>query len=180
MIKNIIKKITKSIIYIVLIIILLIILVQRFTNNEKSLLGYKIFRVATESMVPEYYINDVILVQEVDLSEIKENDNITYLGKIEDGIQVPITHKVIKIEESEEGNLIFHTKGIVNDIEDPIVKEEQIYGVVIFKMHILSFINRLINNIFGFILLIFVPLMFWICKNIKELILMVKEKTDEG
>ena len=130
-------------------------------------------------MEPEYNINDILLVKEINLKEIKVGDNITYLGKIDDSSYAPITHRVINIEEKMDGTLIFYTKGLANIIEDPAVFEDQIYGVVVSKLYILSIINKLVNNMFGYILLIFIPLLILIIKNIKELISMSKEKSDE-
>lgn len=178
-IKKIVKSILKTIIYIVLILLLLIVLMQRITNNEKSFLGYKIFRVISASMYPEYKINDILLVKEKDADDINIGDNIVYMGTSEMGVNAPITHKVIEIENGDNNQRLFHTKGVANSAEDPIVKPEQIYGVVTFKMHFLSFVSKIINNIYGFVIVVIIPIIVLIIKNIKELILMSKENTDE-
>ena len=177
--KKTLKWIVQTIIYLVLISLLCIVIIQKFSNNKMSFFGYKIFRVASSSMVPEYNINDILLVKEKDVSEIYEGDDLVYLVVIEYTIKAPITHRVIKIETEENGSLIFHTKGIANTREDPIVREEQIYGVVISKMYLLSILNKIVNNMFGFILLVFIPLIVLIYKNIRELISISKEKKDE-
>lgn len=177
--KGLIKKIVSAIIYTILIIVLGMVLIQKFSNNKISFLGYRIFRVISESMVPEYNINDILLVKDINIEDIKIGDNISYTKEINGNVDAIITHKVIDIEKDSEGKLFFHTKGIANTLEDPIVKEEQIYGVVVNKVYLLSFINKLINNIFGFILLVFIPLLLTIYSHIKELIMMVKEKNDE-
>lgn len=177
--KNLIKKIASAIIYVVLIIVLCTVVLQKISNNKLSLFGYRIFRVISESMVPEYNINDILLVKDVEVKDIKIGDNISYSKEVNGNLDAIITHKVVNIEKDSNGELIFHTKGIANTLEDPIVKEEQIYGIVVNKVCSLSLINKLINNIFGFILLVFIPLLLIIYSNIKELIMMVKEKNDE-
>lgn len=174
--KNSIKKIISSIIYTVLIIVLCVVLMQKLSNNRISFWGYRIFKVISESMMPEYKINDILLVKDIKTENIKIGDNLSYLKEMSKGVNVIITHKVVGIEKDRNGNRLFHTKGIANITEDPVVKEEQIYGVVVNKIYSLSVINKLINNIFGFILLVFVPLLLMIYSCIKDLITMVKEK----
>lgn len=176
---KIVKNIIKAIIYMILILLLLIVLTQRITGNEKSFLGYKIFRVISASMYPEYKINDILLVKDEAIENINVGDNIVYIGDSEMGVNAPITHKVIDIEIDEKSQRLFHTKGIANSAEDPIVKPKQIYGVVKVKMYFLSFVSKIINNIYGFIVVIIIPIIVLIIKNVKELISMSKEKIDE-
>lgn len=122
-----------------------------------SFLGYRIFRVQTGSMIPKYQIGDVILVKEVNPKNIKVNDDITYNGKEGNVKGILITHRVINIEEID-GNLAFHTQGIANNLEDPIVYESQVNGVVQTKMYILTLICRMLNNKYVFYFCGIVPL----------------------
>ena len=55
-------KIIETILTFVIIVLSCIIITQRITNNEKSVFGYRIFRIETGSMVPNYLVGDVILV----------------------------------------------------------------------------------------------------------------------
>jgi len=155
--KNLIKKVIFWIMYILILIIFCIVITQKISNNNKSVLGFRIFRVATGSMYPEYKVNDVLLIKETKISEIKIGDNIAYRGTINGNPNSVITHKIVDIETNNEGEVDIHTKGIANEIEDPIVKEEQIYGVVVKKIYTLSIINKIITSIYGFILLIVIP-----------------------
>lgn len=56
------------------------------------------------------------------------------------------------------GRIVFHTKGIANDAEDPLVYEDQIYGVVQTKLNIVTKLNGVINNMYGMYFLIIIPL----------------------
>ena len=165
--------------YILILMIFCIVITQKISKNNKSILGFRIFRVATGSMYPEYKVNDVLLVKETKISEIKVGDNIAYIGTVNGEPNSVITHKVIDIETNNEGEVNIHTKGIANEIEDPIVKEEQIYGVVIKKIYTLSIINKIITSIYGFLLLIVIPLLIKIYKTIKQITKITKEKKDE-
>ena len=59
----------------------LVICLQRFSNNSISIFNYRMFSVATGSMVPKYNIGDVILCKEVDASTLKVGDDISYFGE---------------------------------------------------------------------------------------------------
>ena len=43
--------------------ILIVVAIPKITNNKVTIGGYRIFRIISESMVPVYNINDVILVK---------------------------------------------------------------------------------------------------------------------
>lgn len=149
-------KTIKIIVTVFILIIIGIIITQRIFNNNVSVLGYRIFTVATGSMEPEYKVMDILFVKESKESQIKVGDDVVYLGKGGTFDGKVITHRVIEIEK-ENDIVSFHTKGIANDIEDPIVYYDQIYGKVIYKGVVLSFVNKIINNPIGFYLLIVIP-----------------------
>ena len=138
-----------KILTIAIIFICIIIVVQKVTNNAESFLGFRIFRVQTGSMIPKYQVGDVILVKEVDPQKIQIGDDVTYEGETGSMQGLLVTHRVIDIEEVD-GKRVFHTKGIANNQEDPVVSEDQINGVVQTKMYILSLICMLLNNKYVF------------------------------
>ena len=161
---SIVKKIWNIFIKIITIIIAfvsIIIIVQKVTNNRQSFLGYRIFRVQTGSMIPKYQIGDVILVKERDIDKIKVGDDVTYLGKEGSTKGMLITHRVIDIEEID-GQKAFHTQGIANNLEDPIVYGNQINGVVQTKLYILSLICLLLNNKYVFYFCGVLPLTIYV------------------
>ena len=162
--KSVAKKIWNIFMKIVTVIIAfisIIIVVQKVTNNKESFFGYRIFRVQTGSMIPKYQIGDVILVKAKDIDKIKVGDDVTYLGK--EGIVkgMLITHRVKSIEEIA-GQKVFHTQGIANNLEDPIVYGDQINGVVQFKMFFLTLICRMLNNKYIFYFCGILPLTIYV------------------
>ena len=162
-----------KILTIVIIFISIIIVVQKVTNNQESFFGFRIFRVQTGSMIPKYQISDVILVRETDPDKIKIGDDVTYEGTTGAMKGMLVTHRVIDIEEVE-GKKVFHTKGIANNLEDPVVSEEQINGVVQTKMYILSLICVILNNKYVFYFCGILPLTIYVAfrifkgKNVKR------------
>ena len=151
---RIIYKILKAITTLFIVLIVSIIFVQRISNNKVTVGGYSVFTIITESMVPKYQVGDMLLSKKIPTNEIKVGDDVVYMGKNGTFEGKIVTHQVIKIEK-KGSELEFHTKGIANTIEDPVVHEKQIYGVVTTKLSILSLLSKLVNNIYGFYFIIF-------------------------
>ena len=170
---KIIWNIIVKIFMVIIVFISIIIIVQKVTNNQESFLGFRIFRVQTGSMIPKYQIGDVILVKETEPDQIKIGDDVTYQGKTGQMKGLLVTHRVIDIEEVDEKR-VFHTKGIANNLEDPVIGEDQINGVVQTKMYVLSWICVLLNNKYVFYFCGILPLTIYVAfrvfkgKNIKR------------
>lgn len=172
---RIMAMIIKSVISLFIIIVVSIIFIQRISNNKVSLGGYSLFTIASESMVPKYNVFDMIVTKEVDVSDINVHDDVVYLGNKGDFAGKIVTHEVIKIDNID-GNIYFHTKGIANDVEDPLVSSDQIMARVCFKSNILSFVSGVVNNIYGFYFVIFVPFAILL---VMEVIDIVYERRDK-
>ena len=151
------KKIIKTvliILYQILVIMALIltmvIVLQRISANNQSIGGYKIFRVITGSMEPEYEVGEVVISKEVNPKDIKVGDDIVYLGRVGEYSGKIIMHNVVAIDTDENGDLIFHAKGLQsNSVEDPQITEDQIYGVVTYRSSILTILYDLATNIYS-------------------------------
>lgn len=171
-------KIIKFIIFLILILYLAFILIQRISGNQ-SIFGYRIFSVATGSMIPEYNVNDVLAIKEINTDELKVGDDITYLGNKLDVNGRIVTHRIIEIKE-ENGEKIYITKGINNIAEDPSINDSQIYGKVVEKIPVITEINHIVKNQYGFFFLIFVPLVAVIFLEIADTITeMKRDKKDK-
>ena len=153
---KILWKMIRAVCILLIVLIVSVIVVQRVSNNKLTLCGYSIFTVVTESMVPKYKVGDMLLAKTRNINDIKVGDDVVYLGKVGTFEGKIVTHQVVEIEEGSPRR--FHTKGINNYIEDPVIDGSQIYGTVVTKLSILSFISGLINNQYGFFFIIFVPI----------------------
>ena len=171
---HIIGNILYAIVFIVVILMLVVVVLQRVSNNTIALGGYRIFTVATESMVPKYEVSDVLIAKEIEPSEIKEGDDIVYKGKEGSFKDKIVTHQVISANE-EEGTYKFVTKGIANTEEDPEITQDQVYGKIVYKVKSLSFIGKMISNLYVFYFVIFIPIALIIFKQIKN----IASKDDE-
>lgn len=166
-------KIIKAIIFIILALYVTFTIIQRISGNQ-SIFGYRLFAVATGSMVPDYNVNDVLAIKEVDHDELKVGDDITYLGQKQDLSGKIVTHRIINIEE-KDGKKTYLTKGINNKVEDPTIGDNQIYGKVVGKVPIITQINHIVKNQYGFFFLIFLPLVIVIFLEIVDTITEMKK-----
>lgn len=177
------KKIGKILIIVLRVIItialaafILVVCLQRFSNNKISFFNFRMFTVVSQSMTPKYDIGDVLISKETGPSKIEEGDVISYLGSYGDFSGKVITHRVVGVEKREDGKYYFRTKGDANIVEDPIVSEDQLYGVVVYKSVVLSLVYRIVGTKIGFYLFIIIPILFIIGS---EMISTLLEKEEE-
>lgn len=166
----------KTILTIFLVLFIAVVLVQRFTNNNFSVGGYRMFTVISESMVPEYNIGDILIVKQVDSDTLVVGDDVCYLGDEEDFDGKVVTHRIKEIIKLDNGNIEFVTEGIANVMPDPAISEDQIYGKVIHKTALLSFMSKLASNTVTFFLVIFIPIVIFIILEAKDLFKELMEK----
>ena len=174
--KNVILKIFKYFFITIFILFVLMICLQRFSNNRISLFNFRLFTVITGSMEPKYKVGDVLVAIETKPEDIKVGDAVSYLGKKGSFTDKVITHEVVEIEKAQNGKYRFHTKGLANLAEDPVVDESQLYGVVKYKVKSLSFIYKIVGKPLGFFLCVVVPILYIIGS---ELVTSLMEKEEE-
>lgn len=102
--------------------------------------------IASNSMAPKIYKGDIVIIQDKDVSKVKKGDIIRYKM---DGYYV--VHRVVMINEDEEGNRQFITKGDNNeDIDLYPVKEYQYAGTIKFDIPYLGYptliLSKLLNT----------------------------------
>ena len=169
--KKVLKYIFKAIqilVYVVLALFVFVVVLQRFSDNKISFFNYRMFTVISESMAPKYKVGDILVSKEVDPSKIKVGDVISYKGTSGSFQDKIITHQVTEINKNSSGKYVFHAKGLANIIEDPLVYEDQLYGVVVYKTKILSLIYKIIATPVGFILFVLIPITVTIGTEIIE------------
>ena len=168
----------RFVVYSLLIIYVAFTLFQRFTNNS-SFLGYRLFNVATGSMIPVYNINDVIIVKETDVSTLKVGDDVAYKGTRAGLEGKIITHRIIKIEEDNNGEVRFFTQGVNSKNVDPSISGSQILGKVEGKLFFINQLNHIVKSNLGFFFLVFCPLVLVIALEIAQSVIEYKLEKNE-
>lgn len=168
---NFISNLIYILIFVIVVLMLIVVALQRFSNNDLAIGGYRMFSVATGSMIPVYEVGDILVSKEIDVQEIKVGDDIVYKGEKGSFQDKVITHRVISIESTEDGNYKIVTKGVANEEQDPEINQTQVYGKIVYKIKTLSLLGRLTKNIYVFYFIIFVPIgviIYQIIKNLFE------------
>lgn len=167
---KIIWNIIYTLLFVIVLLMLVVVVLQRVSNNTITIGGVRMFVVATGSMKPVYEVGDILVSKEVSPEEIKVGDDIVYRGEVSTYNNKIITHRVISIEKQEDGNYKIITQGVANTAQDPEIDQTQVYGKIVCKLQILSYIGRLIQKIYIFYFMIFVPIGLLFFKQIKNLL----------
>ena len=138
------------------VILIAIIVMQRFSDSNKSLGGYRIFKVVSGSMVPKYDIGEVVICKDTPVEEIKVGQAIVYRGKIGELNNKIVMHEVVSINYDENNEIKFYAKGLNNSKGDPEISESQIMGVVKVKSFILSLLYQLATSFYSSFIIIII------------------------
>ena len=176
---HVIGEIIYVLLFLLVILMLIVVVLQRVSDNSVTLGGFRLFSVATGSMVPEYEVGDVLISKEIEPSEIKVGDDIVYRGKEGSFNGKIVTHRVISITE-QDGKYHIITKGLANEEQDPEITDDQVYGKIIYQVKTLSAISKLTSNIYIFYFCIFVPLAIIIVRQIRIIVTNKEDDDDEN
>lgn len=132
-----------------------------FNRNDRSLFGYKMYIVNTDSMAAtDFKAGSLIFVKEVDPSTLREGDIITFMSQDTDSFGETITHKIRKLTIDAEGNSGFVTYGTTTDTDDEtIVTYPYVLGK--YQSHIsgLGTFFNFLKTTPGYFVCIFTPFM---------------------
>lgn len=115
-----------------------------FMISGIRLFGFQIFGVLTGSMEPAYPTGSLIYVKEVDPSELKVRDVITFNMS-----GVTATHRIIEVvpDENNPSIMRYRTKGDANDEPDQgLVDQYNVIGKVIFSIPKMGYFTQYIQS----------------------------------
>lgn len=137
-------------------LICIVSILQSTLFQNKNILGYHTYVIASNSMYPVLKYGDVVLVKEIDFNTINKGDIITYYGKEGEVKDKIITHEVIDILK-ENDTTVLKTKGRANTGVDPYVYKDQVYGKFVYRFTLLSLLSKIIRDKIGFVICILIP-----------------------
>lgn len=138
-----------------------VISVTTFNKNDRSLFGYKMYIVNTDSMAAtDFDTGALIFVKDVKPETLKEGDIITFLSQDPDSFGKTVTHKIRRLTTDAEGNPGFVTYGTTTNTDDKaIVTYTYILGKYQSHIpHLGTFFNFL-KTTQGYFICIFTPFM---------------------
>ena len=145
-------------------------------NAKTPLFGFYV--IVSPSIFPTINVNDAIVVHRQEGSEIDVGDIITFSSTDSSYPGLTVTHRVVKKDSVDSNSYVFRTKGDNNFSEDPsLVKDENIYGKVIFKIPNVGYVRQFLSTGIGFVLLVVFPCVVIILSEIRRIIRLTKLKT---
>lgn len=109
------------------------------------LFGFQVFSVLSGSMEPAYHVGSLIYVKEVDHTQLKSGDVITYMLS-EDTIS---THRIVEVvpDQGDPTVLRFRTKGDANEAVDAaLVHYKNVIGTPVLTIPYLGYIASYISS----------------------------------
>jgi signal peptidase len=110
-----------------------------------------VMAVVSNSMVPEFYKGDLVVIKGVDPENLQKGDIVVYHNPLRN---IPIVHRIVDIEY-HAGYLYFFTKGDHNLRSDqefgiaPPVREDMIKGRVVLIIPKLGWFRVALTEFFG-------------------------------
>ena len=96
--------------------------VTTFNRSDRSLFGYKMYIVNSDSMAAtDFKAGALILTKEVDPATLKEGDIITFMSQNPNSYGETVTHKIRRLTTDANGNPAFVTYGTTTGTDDETV-----------------------------------------------------------
>lgn len=159
--------------FITILFLILFIFVFGFTrvvNHNTDLMGYRLFKVETKNMKPDYKKNDLVLVKSMSSDMFIKGD---VLGFIDNDESIRIS-KISEVITDEIG-----TQFVMNDISkdnETVIDDDNIYGKVVYKFGLFSLLYKLSLNTVGIIAAFAIPVLIIILLSFRGLVGEVKKK----
>lgn len=110
-----------------------------------KLFGIQVYTVLSGSMEPTYKVGSLIYVIDIDVSDLKEKDVITF--KISENVIA--THRIVEIVDQSDGKK-FRTRGDANDfVDEGLVDDKNIIGKPVFTIPYLGYIASFMQTFSG-------------------------------
>ena len=146
-----------------ILVINITLIVKSYTNKDEvpKIGGYCPLIVLTGSMEPKIKSGDLIIVKQINASEVNSKDVIAFFDPDGNGTSI-LTHRVNEIYE-ENGTLYFKTKGDANNTEDRLpVAEDALVGIYQFKIAGAGNVAMFMQTTAGLVVCVVVPLVLLI------------------
>lgn len=169
-------------IFIMAVSVFIISLNARKNNRPAQFFGYSFAIVVTDSMSPEINVGDMILVKSCSIDEVSAGQNAVFMGIDGDYKDKCIVHRVIQIDQADDGSIQLITKGIHNADKDPdAVTSANFLGVQIYSSaawgSVLRFFQSPINWLY---MLVIAAAVFVAVTQTIKIVKAVKSKKQES
>lgn len=124
-----------------------------------SLFGYTPLVVETNSMVPTFSGNDLIVVKSVGNGTLQTQDVISFYEPTVSDHSVVVSHRIIGIVYNDDGTTSYRTQGDANNTPDStIVPESEVIGKYVTKFTGFGKFVKLLSTTQGMLWFVVLPL----------------------
>ena len=182
--KNFVKRaldILLGIIVAIEILVIGVIIYSRVTGGVPNIFGYNFYVIISDSMEPEIMVDDVIISKVYKGEKLEVGQVITYYGKEGSVANKVVTHKIVGVEDTPNGQNIV-TKGVKEGAtEDPMITQDDVMAVMVCNTKVITFVYSIVSSPVGFLIFIILPLVAIIVTEIVKIVVAVKngEQTTE-
>lgn len=144
--------------------------IHKDDNNYKPSISF--YTIVSPSMNPVIKVYDVVVnIKPSGPEDIEIGDIITYVSTNSTSEGMTITHRVVAITKAENGNYEYQTQGDNNSEPDGVlVTYDNVIGKEIMIIPKLGKIQFLLANKKSWLLLLLIPVMIFVFKDIYDLI----------
>ncbi len=144
--------------------------IHKDDNNYKPSISF--YTIVSPSMNPVIKVYDVVVnIKPSGPEDIEIGDIITYVSTNSTSEGMTITHRVVAITKTENGNYEYQTQGDNNSEPDGVlVTYDNVIGKEIMIIPKLGKIQFLLANKKSWLLLLLIPVMIFVFKDIYDLI----------
>lgn len=138
--------------------------VSTFDRNDRSIFGYRLLIVLSDSMsATDFGAGDLIFVKETDPQTLEAGDIIAYTSQNTENFGETVAHKIRRSTVDEEGNPGFITYGTNTGIDDDeVVTWPYILGEYRMRLPKIGTFFAFVKSVPGYLLLIFLPFLLLI------------------
>ena len=149
-------------------------------KNAKDL--FSAYTIVSPSMVPAINVLDVVVTMRVDNPEdLKKGDIVTFNSTDYRYSGVLVTHRIVNIEKTSNGEYLYTTKGDNNNTQDSSrISFDEIYGRVLFRIPKIGYIQYYLSSILGWVAIIIVPAVMIIGYDIYKLVKTLRSNDDRS
>lgn len=184
--KRVCSVINNVVLYLIVLVsvsvmIFTIVSVTTFDRSDRSLFGYRMFVVLSDSMsATDFNAGDLIFVKSTDPKTLQEGDIISYVSEDPVNYGVTVTHKIRRATVDEEGNPGFITYGTTTGVDDPIVVGwSKVLGQYQMRLPGVGAAFSFLKTVPGYLLFVLLPFMVLIIWRILKCIKLFKEFKEE-
>lgn len=172
---NRIIKFLWDIFFIVFVAIVLVAIIYGIYTKRNGNNGYvpivSAYVIVSPSMVPTINVRDAVIAYRPNVESLKKGDIITFTSTDARYSGLTVTHRILGISKSEDGQIAYQTKGDNNTTPDAaLVLGSNIYGKVFFIVPWLGYLQVFLTTTYGWILLVVLPCIVIIISDMIKLI----------